>query len=650
MSHVRRIGTGSGSAEGRRGHCPRVERRSEGRRERCPRVERRSEGRRERCPRVERRSRSAVSRSPRPGAPDPDAPNWVGEQDCRYNAAMRGSTTPRPLKLSVACGPVPCDTEEGRSFLQERLGLFGRVIATLTFIHWATLRVIAALSATGSTPALDSSQATHLPSGGFSMLEIHHALAFLIGVGLWALCKWRRLGHLALGVADIGTLCLLGVVLGFKCSEAITHADSARWVALIALSNIILGRGIVVPSTALQTSVAGVVASLPVIAGSYSVSNELREPFTDASWAALAIAMAAVASRIIYGLREEVREAREFGQYRIDEKIGAGGMGEVYRANHLLLRRPTAIKLLKPELGGERDLARFEREVTLTSRLTHPNTIIIYDYGRTPDGSFYYAMELLEGSDLETFVQKTGPLPPSRVIHVLRQVCASLAEAHSIGLIHRDIKPANLILCTRGGLHDFVKVVDFGLVKDIEGRADVTASGAATIAGTPLYMSPEAIRAPGTVDGRSDIYAVGAVGYYLLTGLHVFESTNFLEICSHHLQTKPVPPSIRSGRDLPIDLEGLILMCLEKRKEDRPKDARSLALALERCRDAGSWTETDAEEWWQKHEALLRSWNGSASESLLRRGDSADAETVPGHAVGATRSAIFAEHQLGQRG
>jgi serine/threonine protein kinase len=269
----------------------------------------------------------------------------------------------------------------------------------------------------------------------------------------------------------------------------------------------------------------------------------------------------------------------------------------VYLASHALLRRRTAIKLLRADVDGH-GMERFEREVQLTSQLTHPNTIAIYDYGRTADGLFYYVMEHLEGLDLDGLVSLSGPQPPARVIHILRQACGALEEAHGMGLLHRDIKPANLFLCRRRGMPDMVKVLDFGLVKQIGVSEEAGSGKANVVAGTPHYLAPEAIMDPTKVDGRADLYSLGAVGYALLTGSHVFQGQTASEICAHHVNTPPMLTSLRLGRELPDDLCGAILRCLEKRPESRFTNARELRLALELCADAGRWTEEDAELWW----------------------------------------------------
>lgn len=297
------------------------------------------------------------------------------------------------------------------------------------------------------------------------------------------------------------------------------------------------------------------------------------------------------------------RVERKLGQYHLQEKLGAGGNGAVYRARHALLRRPTAVKLMNPEFArsaAARD--RFEHEVQITSSLSHPNTVAIYDYGQTPDGTLYYVMELLNGRTLEQLVRSAGPLSAARTIHILQQIAGSLAEAHGMGLIHRDIKPSNVILCERGGLFDVVKVMDFGLVKEIA-QTDGNLTHANVLIGTPLFMAPEIISQPGAASPQSDLYALGAVGYFLVTGRNVFEGSGAVEICAKHLSDEPVPPSQRSGLEVPSDLEALILDCLAKDPAQRPVDAAEVASRLAACEDAQGWTQADARTWWQTHAA-----------------------------------------------
>jgi serine/threonine-protein kinase len=291
------------------------------------------------------------------------------------------------------------------------------------------------------------------------------------------------------------------------------------------------------------------------------------------------------------------------GQYRLDAKLGEGGMGVVWRASHVLLRRPTAVKLIAPHRAGDSAIRRFEREVQLTSLLKHPNSVAIYDYGRARDGTFYYAMEYLDGTDLERLVAESGPLPPGRVVHVLTQVLGALAEAHDLGLVHRDVKPANLLLSPRRGEHEVAKIVDFGLAKRIEldpKHSALSASNALT--GTPLYMAPEAIQSPDTIDGRSDIYALGAVAWFLLVGRPPFEGASVIEICAKHLHEAPTRPSVALGKPLPVDVEDIVLSCLEKNPAKRPENARALRSLLEASSSNGRWTAEAAADFWRSRE------------------------------------------------
>lgn len=302
-------------------------------------------------------------------------------------------------------------------------------------------------------------------------------------------------------------------------------------------------------------------------------------------------------------MREAVLKAKQLGQYRLEEKIGAGGMGSVFKARHDMLRRPTAVKLLEPAKMSDLAIARFEREVQLTSQLTHPNTVAIFDFGRTPEGIFYYAMEYLDGINLEDLVARVGPLPAGRVVPILRQVCSALAEAHDMGLIHRDIKPANIMLTNRGGIADFVKVLDFGLASGVANERDARLTSAGDLAGTPLYLAPEAIERPDSIDAQADLYAVGAVGYFLLTGKPVFDGSSIIEICRKHVLETPVQPSERVGKPIDPILESLIMQCLVKNPEERPRGALAVVNELGRCDVASAEWQVHAEQWWRDFKA-----------------------------------------------
>lgn len=308
-------------------------------------------------------------------------------------------------------------------------------------------------------------------------------------------------------------------------------------------------------------------------------------------------------------LTEAELKARQLGQYKLIEKIGEGGMGIVYKAHHSLLRRETALKLLPPEKADAASLERFEREVQLTCRLTHPNTIQVYDYGHTPDGIFYYAMEYLDGLNLHELVQRYGAQPEARVAHILKHICESLAEAHALGLIHRDVKPANIFLTDRGGVPDSVKVLDFGLVKHIASGPDgvqlIETAGEDGIVGTPNFIAPEAIRDQNQCDARSDLYSVGVLGYFLLTGREIFDGATVAELCRKHLDEIPVRPSQRLGKPLDPEFESILMRCLEKDPALRPATATELAQQLAACQLTQHWTAAQRSAWWTTHRKSL---------------------------------------------
>jgi serine/threonine-protein kinase len=308
--------------------------------------------------------------------------------------------------------------------------------------------------------------------------------------------------------------------------------------------------------------------------------------------------LAIVGTQVVGALCARVSEAHYLGPYHLRERIGTGGMGEVYLAEHQLMKRPCAIKLIRPSSAADpRALARFEREVRTTAQLSHWNTVEVYDYGRTEDGTFYYVMEYLPGLSFAELVEQHGPLPAERVIHLLRQACQALREAHGMGLVHRDIKPANMFAAERGGLHDVTKLLDFGLAKRKVEAPAMQLSHHGTITGSPLYMSPE--QASGMrADQRSDIYALGAVAYYLLTAHAPFSGDNALSVMIAHARDAAPPPTLLRD-DIPADLERVVLKCLAKDPADRYPDAASLEMALAACATANLWTEDRAAAWWR---------------------------------------------------
>jgi serine/threonine-protein kinase len=321
----------------------------------------------------------------------------------------------------------------------------------------------------------------------------------------------------------------------------------------------------------------------------------------------LLVGVAVVISHVVTTLGRQVAKAREMGSYQLGELLGRGGMGEVYKASHRMLARPAAIKLIRPETLGSNDpavaasaIARFRREAEAAAHLRSAHTVDLYDFGVTEDQTLYLVMEFLDGMDLESLVRQHGPMPAPRVVHVLRQVCDSLEEAHARGLVHRDIKPANIHLGRVGCREDFVKVLDFGLVKTAGVDATqslVTMEG--VIMGTPAYMAPE-MALGDSIDGRADLYALGCVAYYLLTGEQVFTGDTVLKVITQHLQAVPVPPSERTELPIPATLEHLVLACLAKKPEERPQNARQLAQSLATI-DGMTWGEEEARRWWSQH-------------------------------------------------
>ncbi len=322
-----------------------------------------------------------------------------------------------------------------------------------------------------------------------------------------------------------------------------------------------------------------------------------------------AVAISITASSIIHSLRTAVMEAQQLGQYRLTERVGKGGMGEVWKAEHALLARPAAVKLIRPEVidpgdpqKAESMIRRFEREAQNTANLRSVHTVELYDFGITEAGTFYFVMELLDGIDLETLVDRDGPLPPARARYLLRQVCDSLQEAHEKNLVHRDVKPANILSCRLGGSYDFVKVLDFGLAKHGVPEAanqDAKLTTEGMVIGTPAYMPPETVTR-GISDARSDIYALGCVFYWVLTGELVFDGSEAMSMVVRHVQEAPQTPSLRGGDKIPPDLDGLVLACLEKDPDKRPQTAAEVKKVLDTCVLEDAWTEADARAWWAR--------------------------------------------------
>jgi serine/threonine-protein kinase len=359
--------------------------------------------------------------------------------------------------------------------------------------------------------------------------------------------------------------------------------------------------------------IAGAMAPLALLAldlaGKVSVGGGDYFEATIAS--AFSVGFAYMGARVLYRLGREVVAARELGSYQLEERLGQGGMGEVWRARHRMLARPAAIKLIRPsEVGNGRagiskeSMSRFEREAQVIARLRSPHTVDLFDFGMADNGSFYYVMELLDGLDAHSMVRRFGPVPAERAVYLLTQVCHSLSEAESCGLVHRDIKPANIFLCRYGEDCDFVKVLDFGLVKafDEPKGAGPALTRENMVQGTPAFIAPEQAMGRADMDARVDIYATGCVAYWLLTGQLVFTAETSMGYLMHHIHTPPRPPSSLSELSIPPDVDDLILSCLAKDPASRPQSARELSRRLAELECAGLWTDERAREWWDLHQ------------------------------------------------
>ena len=319
-----------------------------------------------------------------------------------------------------------------------------------------------------------------------------------------------------------------------------------------------------------------------------------------AGFIVLSLIASMTSSLSIVRLRRQFGLLQKLGAYTLERQLSEGGMATIFLARHALLKRPTAVKILKKTVGNDEFVHRFEREVQLASQLRHPNTVQIYDFGRTREGQPYYVMEYLDGVTLTDLVRHSGRVPPGRVIHILRQIAAALREAHARGMVHRDVKPDNIMLCRRGE-DDFVKLLDFGLVKDIEKEATRDVTKQLKILGTPRYMSPERIANPADVDARADLYALGAVGYFLLTGQHLFEGSDNLDISNQVMHT-PAPRVSAFVPQIPEALDSLIAACLEKERSKRPPSADAVIESLDRAASRLAWTQRDAAAWWEAFE------------------------------------------------
>jgi serine/threonine-protein kinase len=545
------------------------------------------------------------------GVPDPPA---AGSTTQEYRAEPAAGMLPERVRVARVPGSGSVTEGDLYPFLRRRLRVFCTMLTSL-FFAMASLSLVFSLAGFHPDFSLDLNE---------WFRRYWKLLLLTISVSASAALLWRRpprtvgglriielvvVGALAIYILELNALPFTWdflVEAGQQPTPRGRLAYRMCYTMMVALQwfFVLTLYGTFIPNTWRRcASVVAVLAASPLVL--FMVQGVWLRPLDPtifrigllqiAFFVILAAVIAVVACSRIEVLRRQVGEARKLGQYVLKQKLGEGGMGEVYLAQHVLLRRPCALKLIRPERAGDpKNLRRFEREVQTTATLTHPNTVQVYDYGHTEDGTFYYVMEYLPGLTLETFVKQVGPLPPAQAIHFLRQVCGALAEAHAGGLIHRDVKPGNIIICERGGTPDVAKLLDFGLVlprfEDAK-SGKLTQDG--TVAGTPAYLSPEQAGGEEVVDARSDIYSAGALAYFLLTGRPPFTGRTGMKLIAAHLYEVPEPLS-RHRPDVPADLEAVILRCLAKDPNARFPDALSLHAALSSCAAAGQWTARQA--------------------------------------------------------
>jgi serine/threonine-protein kinase len=500
------------------------------------------------------------------------------------------------------------DTSNGVDFVRERLALVGKTLFLVSFGFY--LFLLASMVLVGGAPfaAVVKSPVSYG----------HLAASSTMGL-LWLLAR-----RSSSSVPSLGTLDAVSIVVACGFLSLMTMDDGGQILqVLLALIVTVMIRAILVPSQPRRTMLLSALAFLPTVAvciarhhptallpGFTADFQKQYMTLNTVLWSILGTTLATIVSRVTYGLRRQVAEANELGQYVLEERIGGGGMGEVWRARHRLLIRPAAIKLIRPQMFGDPQLLlrRFEREARATAALKSPHTVQLHDFGATEDGRLYYVMELLDGLDLDTLVHQYGPLPAERVVHILRQVCSSLRDAHANGLVHRDIKPANVVVSRAGTTFDFAKVLDFGLVKldapRNSGDDAVKLSVEGSTSGTPAFMAPEVVLGVADTDHRVDLYALGCVAYWLLTGRLIFEGNTVVEMMYHHANTPPPRPSTIVGIPFPAALEDLVMQCLEKDPARRPASAETVSTRLDAASLESAWTAERAERWWAMHRPL----------------------------------------------
>ena len=527
------------------------------------------------------------------------------------NQPVSGPTLLRPEQTDLDSAPRPYSQGLPRDLVQQATRRL-RVMALLYAAVFFLVAFFPSLISIVDRPVLFEAVAQWLPG----------TIAISVALFIAAVATHPSLSPRA--AAAIATAFQVASSYGIAAAEllqpqSLDYLRNATWIGLSWVAVWMLLFTIVVPSSPRRSLLAALAASssVPVMAVVSFVAYPPRA--LPNGWQfflvfvfpyLLVVGMAYVGARVVFALGNEVRKARELGSYRLLERLGQGGMGEVWRARHRLLARPAAIKVIRPlaATSSAEAATRFEREAQAIASLRSPHTVDLFDFGIAEDGTFYYVMELLDGLDAERLVNRFGPMPAERVIHVISQVCHSLSEAESISLVHRDIKPANIILCRYGEDYDFVKVLDFGIVKAIQERSHSAEAPTAlvltaehTVHGTPAFIAPEQVIGGHAVDHRADIYATGCLMYWLLTGQLVFAGDTPMQFLIQHTQATPVPPSARTEMPIPKELDAIVLACLAKNPSDRPQTARELARRLEAVPVSHEWTPEVARAWWEAH-------------------------------------------------
>lgn len=509
--------------------------------------------------------------------------------------------------------PRPAPDTLGESLLPDAVALTARRLGTAAAIAAAVFVVYTVLYRTIWAAASDSLAQSMALVGLAASLA---TAAYLLSGPRAA----SRVVAIAIGYEAVLTLSMSVSESWTTVYRAPTSQVAWSAVVVVLFPFLIPARPLVVLGASLLAAAMTPVGMLLVFGGTDRVTppagilvSYLLPPFACAllAWAP---------TRALSQLRAAAKRAQQLGSYELTQRLGAGGMGEVWLAKHRLLARPAAVKLINPEVLGVKDdasrgelLRRFEREAQVTASLDSPHTVELYDFGETPDGTFFYVMELLNGVDLDSLVNRHGPLPSERVVHFLMQACDSLEDAHRRGLIHRDIKPANLFVSRKGRTVDYLKVLDFGLVKRsgaaeeslgasiAESMLGTNQSVAGELVGTPAFMAPESILGQAVVDHRADIYALGCVAYWMLTASLVFDEASTLAVLTGHLAKRPVPPSLRVARAIEPELERIVMSCLQKEPDQRPDSAEAVRAALAEIEFQAPWTRERALAWWGQH-------------------------------------------------